>query len=63
FTIEGLGEDITPGQTLTVLAKNADTGEEKRFETKVRIDTPVEVNYYKNGGILHTVLRRLAQEE
>jgi aconitate hydratase len=46
-----------------VLAKNADSGEEKRFETKVRIDTPVEVNYYKNGGILHTVLRRLAQEE
>jgi aconitate hydratase len=26
-----------------------------------RIDTPVEVEYYKNGGILHTVLRRLLQ--
>jgi aconitate hydratase len=33
----------------------------KEFKVISRIDTPVEVNYYKNGGILHTVLRRLAQ--
>jgi aconitate hydratase len=30
------------------------------FETKCRIDTPVEVEYYRNGGILHTVLRKMA---
>ncbi len=29
----------------------------------VRIDTPVEVDYYRNGGILHTVLRRMAAED
>jgi aconitate hydratase A / 2-methylisocitrate dehydratase len=33
----------------------------KRFTAKARIDTPVEVEYYRNGGILHTVLRRLAR--
>jgi aconitate hydratase len=30
------------------------------FETLCRIDTPVEVEYFRNGGILHTVLRRMA---
>jgi aconitate hydratase len=32
------------------------------FQAIVRIDTPVEVDYYRNGGILHTVLRRMAAE-
>jgi len=32
-----------------------------RFEALCRIDTPVEVDYFRNGGILHTVLRRLAR--
>ena len=31
------------------------------FEAQVRLDTPVEVEYYRNGGILHTVLREMAQ--
>jgi len=31
------------------------------FLVDVRLDTPVEVEYYRNGGILHTVLRKLAQ--
>ena len=31
------------------------------FTVDVRLDTPVEVDYYRNGGILHTVLRNLAQ--
>jgi aconitate hydratase len=35
-------------------------GTEKTFEVKVRIDTPNEVDYYRNGGILHYVLRKLA---
>ena len=34
----------------------------KAFEAKARIDTPVEVDYYRNGGILHTVLRRMASD-
>ena len=33
------------------------------FEAVSRIETPVEVNYYKNGGILHTVLRRIVRNQ
>jgi aconitate hydratase len=32
-----------------------------RFMTEVRLDTPVEVGYYRNGGILHTVVRAIAK--
>jgi aconitate hydratase len=35
-------------------------GSVTEFQVMSRIDTPVEVNYYKNGGILQTVLRRMA---
>ena len=35
-------------------------GGERRFQTVCRIDTPVELEYYRNGGILQTVLRRMA---
>ena len=34
-------------------------GGRKEFEATVRIDTPVEFDYYRNGGILQTVLRKL----
>jgi len=36
-------------------------GRKVRFETIIRLDTPVEIGYYRNGGILQTVLRALAQ--
>ena len=49
---------LQPAQTLTVTAKKAD-GTEIAFQTTVRIDTPVEIEYYRNGGILQTVLRKL----
>ena len=49
-------EDIRPGQRLTVTATD-DQGQVKQFEVDVRLDTPVEVEYYRNGGILQTVLR------
>lgn len=52
--------DIEPLQSLSVTARKAD-GSEVKFETTVRLDTPVEVDYYKNGGILQTVLRKLAK--
>ncbi len=39
-----------------------EAGNRKTFQALVRVDTPVEVDYYRNGGILHTVLRRLANE-
>ena len=48
-------------QDVTVTATKAD-GTVVTFVTTARIDTPVEVDYYRNGGILHTVLRRMANE-
>ena len=51
-----LTDDLQPGQDITVKAVKAD-GREIIFKTTCRIDTPVEVTYYRNGGILHTVLR------
>ena len=51
--------DVKPRQQITVHARRA-SGETITFQTICRIDTPVEVDYYRNGGILHTVLRRMA---
>ena len=53
-------DDVTPLQMLTVSATRPD-GTIVEFEAQVRLDTPVEVEYYRNGGILHTVLRQLAK--
>ena len=58
YDIQGLDDDLQPGQELEIVAKGDDG--EKRFKTICRIDTPVEINYYRNGGILHTVLRCMA---
>jgi len=58
FDIAGLDNDLQPGQEVEVVARGQ--GGEIRFTTICRIDTPVEINYYRNGGILHTVLRRMA---
>jgi aconitate hydratase len=58
YTITGLDESLTPGARLTVTAAAAD-GSKKQFTCKARIDTPVELDYYRNGGILQTVLRKL----
>src|SRR5208282_3251027 len=43
-----------PGQTLAVTTRDA-SGAEKRFSVRARIDTPIELSYYLNGGILPTV--------
>jgi len=53
-------DDVQPLQWLTVTATSPD-GAVTTFDAQVRLDTPVEVEYYRNGGILHTVLRQLAQ--
>jgi aconitate hydratase len=50
--------DIAARQMIRVVARKSDGGQVE-FEATCRIDTPVEVEYYKNGGILQTVLRRL----
>ena len=53
-------DDVEPLQILTINAQN-ENGTEVNFQAQVRLDTPVEVEYYRNGGILHTVLRQLAK--
>ncbi len=53
-------DEVKPLQMLTVSATK-DDGTVINFEAQVRLDTPVEVEYYRNGGILHTVLRQLAK--
>ena len=59
FAIDGVAEGLRPGGRVTVTA-TADNGAITTFETIVRIDTPVELEYYRNGGILPFVLRQLA---
>jgi aconitate hydratase len=58
FDIPDLGDSLKPRSILTVVATAMD-GKAKTFDTHVRIDTPVEMDYYRNGGILQTVVRKL----
>jgi len=58
YDIEGIAEGLHPGKKLTVRAKNAD-GKVATFSVVARVDTPNEVDYYKNDGILQYVLRSL----
>ncbi|MFW6169025.1 MAG: aconitate hydratase AcnA [Planctomycetota bacterium] len=58
FDIPCLGDELTPGGLLEVTATAPDGGILK-FNMTIRVDTPVEMEYYRNGGILQTVLRRL----
>ncbi len=55
YTIEGTEKIQQPGSELTVRVRRED-GSEFTFQAIARIDTPIEVDYYKNGGILHNVL-------
>jgi aconitate hydratase len=61
FDILGLTDDLKPKQTLRVRATNAE-GSTIEFEAIARIDTPIEVEYYRNGGILQTVLRNFMKQ-
>ncbi|NGP89009.1 aconitate hydratase AcnA [Fodinibius halophilus] len=61
FTIH-LSDDLKAQDTVKVDAKKSN-GETISFETECRIDTPVEIDYYRNGGILHYVLREYHRAE
>jgi aconitate hydratase A / 2-methylisocitrate dehydratase len=61
YAIEGIPNAIANGAKARVRA-TADNGSEKKFETVVRIDTPMEAEYYRNGGILPYVVRQLAAQ-
>jgi aconitate hydratase len=56
YDIIGLDDNLQPVQELTVKA-TAEDGSVKTFQVTARINTLVELEYYRNGGILHTVLR------
>jgi len=58
ITIRGIGGTLTPRQDVTVDVERPD-GAKSSFATTMRIDTPVEISYYRNGGILQTVLRKM----
>jgi aconitate hydratase len=60
FTIP-ITDSVKPLQMIEVKATKSD-GSEIIFSSQIRLDTPVEVDYYRNGGILHTVLRQLAKQ-
>ena len=58
YDIVGLDDNVQPRSELKVRATTPD-GQVKEFSAKVRIDSPVERDYYRNGGILPTVLLKL----
>jgi aconitate hydratase len=62
YTIRGLATGLAPRTTLRVQA-TADDGTVRSFDARCRLDGPVEVDYYRHGGILPAVLRRLASED
>jgi aconitate hydratase len=66
FSVMGLAAGLSPRQSVTVVARRDEAaggdGSEVRFEAIARLDGPIEVDYYRQGGILPAVLRRLARE-
>ena len=61
FDLTGIAGRITPGQDVQIHASRED-GSSVDFSVTCRIDNPVEVDYHRNGGVLHTVLRRMLSE-
>jgi aconitate hydratase len=61
FDISGIAGGIEPGKRLTVTI-HREEGSEETFEALLRIDSAVEVEYYRHGGVLQMVLRRLLAE-
>ena len=62
FDILGVSEGLEPHARLRVVVRT-DDGHERSFSTVARLDSAVDVEYYRNGGILQTVLRRIASGE
>ena len=60
FDFINLNDSLKPRQEIKILA-TAPNGSKKEFTVIARVDTPVEVDYLRNGGILQTVLRKLAK--
>jgi len=58
LAIAGLAGELRPRQDLTVQVERSDARRDS-FSVTARLDSPVEINYYRQGGILHTVLRKM----
>jgi aconitate hydratase len=58
FSINGLSDEISPGQQVTLEIQGKDR-KPRSVPVKLRIDTPIEIDYYRHGGILPFVLRQL----
>jgi aconitate hydratase len=58
FSVAGLTDAIKPGQTVTLEIEGKDR-QQRSVPVNLRIDTPIEIDYYRHGGILHFVLRQL----
>ena len=58
FSITGLSDAIQPGQSVTLEIEGKDR-QKRSVPVKLRIDTPIEIDYYRHGGILPFVLRQL----
>jgi aconitate hydratase len=61
FDILDLSDQIEPQSKVTVLAEK-ENGEQIEFQVQVRLDTAIDVDYYRNEGILHTVLRNMLDD-
>ncbi|GAG41316.1 unnamed protein product, partial [marine sediment metagenome] len=57
FSVFGIN-DVEPLSELNIVARRLN-GEELKFKVITRLDTPIDIEYYQNGGILHTVLRNM----
>ncbi len=61
FDIEGLDDNVKPAQELTIVAKRKD-GSVVKIPARILLKTPIEVEYYRHGGILQYTLRQIAKE-
>ena len=62
FSIIGISDGLHPMKTLQIIAEN-DSGNSLQFDVICRLDSEIEAEYYKNGGILHYVLRQFLKHD
>jgi aconitate hydratase len=62
FSIKGIAQDIKPLKKVQVIAKK-DDGTEIKFDAIARMDSDIEIEYYRHGGILQYVLRHFLEKE
>ncbi len=61
YSIRGITGGLKPRQDVVIRVVSED-GKAREFSAIARLDTQVEIDYYRNGGVLHTVLRRMLSE-